>query len=590
MRKIWSSSKTSCRSALSSRAGGEVGPERLLEDHARVGREPGPADLAHDRSHGGGRDGQVAEPPQPAPGPHLGRLDGAVEVPGAVGVGDGVGQPAGEALPGVLLDGDAPRVLDRPADERPQLVVGVAAARGGDHGELGRHQTGGVEVVEAGPELARRQVAGGAEEDDQVIGWDRQPARGGAVDAGRGAAISRRPSARFARRARRTACAWPQQLVAPLGLAAGGEALEQRGGQDVDGRAHVDRRLDRPAPLARVRHLPREVLEPRRLRQRGGGEVEQPRGDDRAPAPDLGDLADVDLVAVGVRVAQGRGLGVGLGLAGAGVGFVKQVEALGVGGHEPVLDPVVDHLHEVPGPVGPAVQVALVRGRAAVVAARRRCRARSSRSERAEDRIEALDRLCLAADHQAVAALEAEHAAARAHVEVAHSARRERLGSRYVVAVEGVAPVDDRVAALEDLGDLVDDASGDGRRDHDPDGARGVQRRRELGRGSRRGGALAGQLGHRVGVHVEHHALMAGAHEAAHDVRPHPAQSDHAELHRSAAFPHRRARRAHAGAPRPTRARTVVATTSGVKRSPAGSSRGGEAPKVCLAIVAPRPA
>ena len=36
-----------------------------------------------------------------------------------------------------------------------------------------------------------------------------------------------------------------------------------------------------------------------------------------------------------------------------GVGVVQDVQALGVGGHDAVLDAVVNHLHEVPGAVGP---------------------------------------------------------------------------------------------------------------------------------------------------------------------------------------------------------------------------------------------
>ena len=80
------------------------------------------------------------------------------------------------------------------------------------------------------------------------------------------------------------------------------------------------------------------------------------------------DLGQVEVVLVVLGLVERRRLGVGLALDLAGVGVLEDVEALGVGGHDPVLDPVVDHLHEVAGAVRAAVQVAVL-GRAR----RRRC-------------------------------------------------------------------------------------------------------------------------------------------------------------------------------------------------------------------------
>ncbi len=45
-------------------------------------------------------------------------------------------------------------------------------------------------------------------------------------------------------------------------------------------------------------------------------------------------------------------------------------------------------------------------------------------------------------------------------------------------------------------------------------------------------GALGGERGDRVGVDVVDDALVAVAHQPADDVRAHPAEADHAELHR----------------------------------------------------------
>ena len=49
--------------------------------------------------------------------------------------------------------------------------------------------------------------------------------------------------------------------------------------------------------------------------------------------------------------------------------MVEDVEAFGVGGHEAVFDAVVDHLDEVAGAVGSAVEVAVFGGAAELLAA-----------------------------------------------------------------------------------------------------------------------------------------------------------------------------------------------------------------------------
>ena len=64
-------------------------------------------------------------------------------------------------------------------------------------------------------------------------------------------------------------------------------------------------------------------------------------------------VGQVELVLVELGVAQRRGLGVDLALGAAHVGMVQDVQALGVGSHQAVLDAVMDHLHEVARPDGP---------------------------------------------------------------------------------------------------------------------------------------------------------------------------------------------------------------------------------------------
>ena len=95
-----------------------------------------------------------------------------------------------------------------------------------------------------------------------------------------------------------------------------------------------------------------------RLMERFGGQVEEPGGDHAAASPHLGYRRDVDLVLVVLGVLERRRLGVVLTCDGAGVGVLEDVQALGIGGHDAVLDPVVHHLDEVAGAGGTAVQIA----------------------------------------------------------------------------------------------------------------------------------------------------------------------------------------------------------------------------------------
>src|SRR5262245_37598473 len=226
-------------------------------------------------------------------------------------------------------------------------------------------------------------------------------------------------------------------LLRVVGLATRGEAAVERGAQHGCGYALVDGREDRPAALARVRHAAGELRELRILGERLRGEVEQPRRDDAAAPPDLGDLREVEVVLVVLRAAQGRRLGVDVAALRAGVRLVEDVEALGVRRHEPVLDPVVDHLHEMAGAARTAVQVALL-GRPRRGAAGRRRRAGLPGCESREDGIETPHRLGVAADHLAVAALETPHAAARADVEVVETLRGELVGGAGVVGGVGI--------------------------------------------------------------------------------------------------------------------------------------------------------
>src|SRR5439155_1465836 len=272
-------------------------------------------------------------------------------------------------------------------------------------------------------------------------------------------------------------------------------------------------------------------LEARIARQRGGGEVEQPGGDDAATAPHLGDVGEVEVVLVVDRVAEWSRLGIRGARPLPHVRVAENVEPLGVGRHEAVLDAVMDHLHEVAGAVRATVQVTLLRRPAPLLATGGARHVPRAGRQRREERVEMTHDVRLAADHEAVAALETEHAAARAAVHVVGPAAGEPGRAVDVVTVEGVPAVDDDVAALEAwderLGRRVDAA----RRYHEPDDPwlrelldEGVQRRRAAR-------TLTHERLHGGCRYVVHHAGVPAADETTHHVRSHATQPDHADLH-----------------------------------------------------------
>ena len=200
-------------------------------------------------------------------------------------------------------------------------------------------------------------------------------------------------------------------------------------------------------------------------------------------------------------------------------------------GHHPVLDPVVHHLHEVPGTVGSAVEIAVLRGRRLTGAARGADGAVDPGRDRPEHGVEMGHHLVLPADHQAETPVEAEDPAAGADVDVVDAAGPQALGPVDVVAVVRVAAVDDDVARFQVLEQLLDRVVDECGRDHDPHRPRRFELRHELREGVRARRPLARQLVDRRLAHVVGHALVAVAHESPDEVGAHPAEADHPELH-----------------------------------------------------------
>src|SRR5262249_17896655 len=109
----------------------------------------------------------------------------------------------------------------------------------------------------------------------------------------------------------------------------------------------------------------------------------------------------------------------------ADIGSAQDADAFGVSGHDPVLDPVVDHLDEVSGAVRPAVKIPALGGAVDLLASRSAGDGAGAGRQPGEDRIETLDHFRLASDHQAVAALEPPDAPTRPAVHLAHPFPRQ---------------------------------------------------------------------------------------------------------------------------------------------------------------------
>ena len=151
--------------------------------------------------------------------------------------------------------------------------------------------------------------------------------------------------------------------------------------------------------------------------------------------------------------------------------------------------------------------------------------------DRLQHRLDDLERGIVAADHQAVPALESENPAAGADVDVMDALLAERFGPPDVITVIRVATVDDDVALVEQPGQLLNGLPGQPRRDHHPGHPRLGELPDELLQRGRADGPLGLELLDRVREYVVHDAVVAVPHQAPHDVGAHPAKSDHSQLH-----------------------------------------------------------
>ena len=140
--------------------------------------------------------------------------------------------------------------------------------------------------------------------------------------------------------------------------------------------------------------------------------------------------------------------------------------------------------------------------------------------------------MLLAADHQAVTALEPPHAARRSNVHIMDAPLGAFPGAPDVILEEAVAAIDDHVARLRDRPQLGHRLLGwRARRHHHPEDAGRLELRRRIFKGVGSGSAIRSELLNALGVAVEADDVMAAAHQSAGDVRPHATQANHRKSH-----------------------------------------------------------
>src|SRR5262249_52354976 len=157
------------------------------------------------------------------------------------------------------------------------------------------------------------------------------------------------------------------------------------------------------------------------------------------------------LVLEVLRVAQRRSFRIRLTRLRTGIGVLENVESLSVGGHDAVFNAVVDHLHEMPGPDGSAMQIAhagrAVGGSRTAAAGWRR--PLPTWRECCKNRLDRGDNLLPPPNHQAESVLKSEHTAAGTNIDIVDTVRPQLFGSTDIVVIVRIAAIDDHIATLQ---------------------------------------------------------------------------------------------------------------------------------------------
>src|SRR5450432_185420 len=121
----------------------------------------------------------------------------------------------------------------------------------------------------------------------------------------------------------------------------------------------------------------------------------------------------------------------------------QNVKSFGVGSHQSVFNPVMNHLNEMAGAGRPAMEITLLDRARYFFPSRGTREIAASRSERLEDWIELQYGIALTSDHQTITALDPPHAAARPHIDVANTFGLQFFGSPDIINIVRVASIND---------------------------------------------------------------------------------------------------------------------------------------------------
>jgi hypothetical protein len=166
--------ENSARDAVELARACQVMADRLLNHDPRLFPEPRLADPLDDRRKGRGRRRAIEEPPAPGAKVGVEGEEALAQRPEGLWVverrGD-VGKLSSERLPASVVKPVAGELLDPAAGPLAEVrVVEAAAARADDRVAL-RQQPLVGQVVEGREQLAARQIAGRAEDDDRLPWW-----------------------------------------------------------------------------------------------------------------------------------------------------------------------------------------------------------------------------------------------------------------------------------------------------------------------------------------------------------------------------------------------------------------------------------
>ena len=103
-----------------------------------------------------------------------------------------------------------------------------------------------------------------------------------------------------------------EQLALEIRLAARSEPRIKRRGKHRHRHTFINGGFNRPSAFAGVRHPARELRELGIFGERIRRQIQQPRSDDAAAPPHLGDVAQIELIFIVFRIAQRRRLAVGV--------------------------------------------------------------------------------------------------------------------------------------------------------------------------------------------------------------------------------------------------------------------------------------